>query len=64
MSKPVLIDFRNQIEAIQKYADDNCDGNFTMAVRMLIRIALVRDGKSWKNQIILFGQTELLLCSF
>lgn len=46
MSKPVLIDFRNQIEAIQKYADDNCDGNFTMAVRMLIRIALVRDGKS------------------
>lgn len=25
----------------QKYADENCDGNFSMAVRMLVRTALI-----------------------
>lgn len=41
MSKPVLIDFRNLKAEIQKYADEHCDGNFSMAVRMLTRTALI-----------------------
>jgi len=40
MSKPKLIDFKGEAEAIQKFADANCDGNFSMAVRMLCRTSL------------------------
>lgn len=35
-----LINFKNMHVEIQKYADDNCEGNFSMAVRTLIKIAL------------------------
>ena len=38
-----LIDFKNMQQAIQDYADKNCDENFSMAVRVLIREALAND---------------------
>lgn len=31
-----LIDFKQLAEKIQKYADDNYEGNFSLAVRRLI----------------------------
>ena len=41
MSKPVLIDFKDSKKEIQKYADEECDGNFNAAVRRLVKIALL-----------------------
>ena len=41
MSKPRLIDFKDEVAAIQKFADEECDGNFSMAVRMLCRTSLI-----------------------
>ena len=38
MSK--LIDFKELEKDIQKYADDNFEGNFSMAARQLIKKAL------------------------
>ena len=37
-----LINFKDFeiIQKIQSYADDNCEGNFSMAVRMLISAGL------------------------
>jgi hypothetical protein len=35
-----LINFGELFSVIQAYADDNCDGNFSMAVRQLIRKGL------------------------
>ena len=38
----VLIDFKDMrlVEAIQKYADLHCDGNYTQAVRRMAKKAL------------------------
>ena len=35
-----LIDFRNMQKEIQAFADENCEGNFSQAVRMLCKTAL------------------------
>lgn len=35
-----LIDFHNHNKAIQDYADKYCEGNFSMAVRKLIKKGL------------------------
>lgn len=35
-----LIDFHNHQKAIQEYADKYCEGNFSMAVRLLIKKGL------------------------
>jgi len=35
-----LIDFKNMFQAIQDYANEHCDKNFSMAVRQLIRKGL------------------------
>ena len=40
-----LIDFKNMMEAIQSYANKNCEGNFSMAVRQLIRNGLANESK-------------------
>lgn len=39
-----LIDFKDLWQAIQCYADKNCEGNFSMAVRQLVKKGL-NDGK-------------------
>ena len=36
-----LIDFKELSQAIQDYADEYCEGNFSMAVRKLVRKALL-----------------------
>lgn len=41
MSKPVLIDFKELKKEIQKYADEECEGNFNLAVRRLVKTALL-----------------------
>jgi len=38
-----LIDFKDMIDSIKKYADENCEGNFNMAVRQLIKKGLCSD---------------------
>ena len=35
-----LIDFKDMIGSIKDYADKNCEGNFNMAVRQLIKKGL------------------------
>ncbi len=35
-----LIDFKELVASVQVYADSNCEGNFSMAVRTLIKRAL------------------------
>ncbi len=40
MSKPILVDFRGSEKEIQKFADEECDGNFNAAVRRLVKLAL------------------------
>ena len=35
-----LINFHNLHKLIQEYADKNCEGNFSMAVRVLIQKGL------------------------
>lgn len=37
-----LIDFKNEklVAKIQSYADEHCEGNFNMAVRMLTVVAV------------------------
>lgn len=35
-----LINFKQLGEKIQKYADENCEGNFSLAVRQLITKSL------------------------
>lgn len=37
-----LIDFKNEqlVDKIQSYADEMCEGNFNMAVRMLTLVAV------------------------
>ena len=35
-----VIDFKKLAVEIQAYADSNCEGNFSLAVRMLVRKAL------------------------
>jgi len=37
-----LIDFKDMLESIKKYANDNCEGNFSMAVRQLIKKGLTQ----------------------
>ena len=39
------IDFKESEILIQQYADKYCEGNFSMAVRILIKIALKKDSK-------------------
>jgi len=40
-----VIDFKDMAEAIQAFADKHCEGNFNMAVRVLIKKALaIGDG--------------------
>ncbi len=41
-----LIDFKDLVESIQKYADKNCEGNFNMAVRKLITKGLEKEKES------------------
>ena len=38
-----LIDFKEMWQAIQHYADKNCDGNFNQAVRRLVKSGLKQD---------------------
>ena len=50
-----LINFKNMNESIKTYADEHCEGNFSLAVRMLIKKGLVKvkpvnEGDS-KNQL-------------
>ena len=40
-----LIDFKDSWKAIQSYADKHHEGNFNLAVRNLIKIALKKDSK-------------------
>lgn len=35
-----LIDFKDLINDVQSYADEHCEGNFSMAVRKLIKKGL------------------------
>lgn len=35
-----LIDFKDVYPLVQKYADEHCEGNFSMAVRKLIKNGL------------------------
>jgi len=35
-----LIDFKSLFEEIKKFADDHCEGNFSLAVRTLIKKGL------------------------
>ncbi len=35
-----LINFKGLVDQIQDYADVNCEGNFSLAVRMLVSKAL------------------------
>jgi len=35
-----LIDFKDMFTSIKAYADANCEGNFSMAVRQLIKKGL------------------------
>jgi len=35
-----LIDFKGLVNSVQVYADNHCEGNFSMAVRTLIKRAL------------------------
>ena len=39
------IDFKESEQEIQAYADKNCEGNFSMAVRKLIKQALKKGSK-------------------
>jgi len=38
-----LIDFKDLYKEVKRYADEHCDGNFTFAVRQLIRKGLVSE---------------------
>ena len=38
-----VIDFRDYTKLIQEYADKHCEGNFSMAVRVLINRGLLAD---------------------
>ena len=38
-----LINFKNLTKKVQRYADDNCEGNFNQAVRVLIKKALASE---------------------
>ena len=41
MASPrVLVDFKSLKESIQAYADEHCEGNFSLAVRTLIKKGL------------------------
>ena len=44
MKKTKLINFKSDdlIVAIQYYADENCEGNFNLAVRELLRARLIK----------------------
>ena len=35
-----LIDFKSLIKEVQAYADEHCEGNFSMAVRHLVKKGL------------------------
>ncbi len=35
-----LIEFKDLYDKVKKYADDNCEGNFNLAVRQLIKKGL------------------------
>lgn len=37
-----LIDFKELEDKIKLYADEHCEGNFNMAVRMLIKKGLLK----------------------
>ena len=39
-----LVDFRDLSKSIQSYADENCEGNFSLAVRVIIKKALKNKG--------------------
>jgi hypothetical protein len=36
----ILIEFKDLHDKVKKYANDNCEGNFSLAVRELIRKGL------------------------
>ena len=38
-----LIDFKGMCKAVQEYADKYCEGNFSMAVRQLVKKGLNND---------------------
>ena len=38
-----LIEFKEMCQDIQLYADNNCDGNFSQAVRQLVKLSLRSD---------------------
>lgn len=35
-----LVDFRDLTEIVQTYANENCEGNFSLAVRVIIKKTL------------------------
>lgn len=37
-----LINFKGLLDSVQAFADKNCEGNFNLAVRVLIGRALIR----------------------
>ena len=41
-----LVDFRDLSKSVQSYADKNCEGNFSLAVRVLIKKALNNKGNN------------------
>ena len=43
-----LINFKDMSVAIKAYADANCEGNFSLAVRQLIRLKLEELSKEVK----------------
>jgi len=38
------IDLKSLYETVKQYADENCEGNFNMAVRQLVKKGLQSDG--------------------
>lgn len=38
-----LIDFKSVYLSVKEYAEKNCDGNFSLAVRVLIKKGLAND---------------------
>jgi len=40
-SKPVKVRFNGMEKEIQIFADENCEGNFNQAVRMLCKTSLI-----------------------
>lgn len=41
MNNKRLVDFKDAYTLVKKYADEHCEGNFSMAVRKLIKKGVV-----------------------